>query len=63
MTLVILELRAGGGLLPSRRRPLHQLVKPVAIEDYYREPGRSDLPLFCRRSGETGAIQLLSKDD
>lgn len=34
MTHVILEFRAGGGLLPPQRRPLHQLVKPVAIEGF-----------------------------
>ena len=33
-------------------RPLHQLVKAVAIVDYHREPGSSDLHLFFGRSGE-----------
>jgi len=52
MTLVILEFRAGSGLLPPQRRPLHQLVKPIAIEDYHRKLGCSDLLLFFRRSSE-----------
>lgn len=55
MEQVVLELRAGDGLLPSKHRPIHRLMKPVAVVDYRREPGLIDRPLLFRRSGERSA--------
>jgi hypothetical protein len=46
MAHTILESKAGSGLLPPQRRPIHQIVKAVATENYHREPGCSDLLLF-----------------
>lgn len=60
---VILESRSGSGLLPPQHRPIHQLVRAVAIENYHRAPTVVIYSFFSRsRERSTGQELPFVKD-